>query len=367
MHSCTQSKKTKYLNLASLLYAPLYFIFFTFYFLFFAIISLIFRPFKKPTIFSQKHQILDGISIIIPTWNKRDLIISCLQNLDQILANHNLKIPFEIIVIENGSQDDSLMAIRNLKLKTPLIILPQKENLGFSRAINLGVSRASYNYVYLMNNDMVVQPETFPPLIKYVWQLIEKKENFFAVASHILPFSQTTSNLESGKTYASFNYGFINVGHYLTEKDLKIGSQTFYAGGGSSLFHKKLFTFLGGYDHESYQPLYVEDLDLSYLAKKNGFKSYFCFDSKIIHHHRSSTKMLKADLDFIIQKNFLIFLWKNLSNPCYIFQHLFIYPLQIILKPKHCLYFIEAFKTFRQVFKQRFFISKKFILLPDKF
>ncbi len=77
--------------------------------------------------------------------------------------------------------------------------------------------------------------------------------------------------------------------------------------------------------------------------------------------------MLQIDPDLIIQKNFLIFLWKNLSSPYYVFQHLFFYPLQIILKPKYCRYSIEAFKNIYQVFKQRLIIAKKFILLPDEF
>ncbi|MDR0463052.1 MAG: glycosyltransferase, partial [Pseudomonadales bacterium] len=59
-------------------------------------------------------QKLDGISIIIPTWNKKDLIVNCLLILDKVLTT-TVKLPMEIIVVENGSSDGSLEALQKLK------------------------------------------------------------------------------------------------------------------------------------------------------------------------------------------------------------------------------------------------------------
>ena len=334
------------------IFGPIFFVIILLYFLIFAILDLITWPFKNKLKISQSQKELNGISIIIPTWNKKEMVINCLKILDKVLMKE-VKIPVEILVVENGSTDDSLEALKNLQLQTTLRVLPQKENLGFAKAINLAAKKAQYNYLYLMNNDMETQLGTFSEIIKLAQELLNKNKNFFGLASQVFFFDPNQRREESGKTYSAPNFGFIKIAHCTDTLNLQKNSYTLYPGGGSSLINKAIFQKLGGYDDHTYKPLYCEDLDLGFNAWQFDWPSYFCAQSKIIHHHRSSTKNLKYDPDFIIQKNFLAFIWKNYNNFVDDCRHLFLYPLMMFRYTKYRFYFTALLPNLINIFWQR--------------
>jgi glycosyltransferase involved in cell wall biosynthesis len=98
-------------------------------------------------------------------------------------------------------------------------------------------------------------------------------------------------------------------------------------GGGSAAVDREKFLQLGGFDR-LLRPLYVEDVDLSYRAWKRGWKVLFCPQSKVIHKHRSTSGRLdRASLERIIQRNHLLFIWKNISDPGMTAEHLLSLPL----------------------------------------
>ncbi len=353
-------------NLASLfIFGPLFFIFIGIYYLFVKIINFISFPFQKNIVISKNKTKLNGISIIIPTWNKKELIISCLLLLDKILIKE-VSIPIEIIVIENGSTDGSLQALYSLKLKNELIILAQKENLGFARAINLAASQSKYNYIYLMNNDMEVQKNTFAALIDSAQLYLKKGKIFFGLASQIFFHDIRKRREESGKTYLAPNAGFIKVAHVINDFNLQQNSLTMYPGGGSSLINKNIFLTLGGYDWHTYRPLYGEDLDLGYLAWRFGFPSYFCTNSHIVHHHRSSSKQISINPDDIMYKNFLAFMWKNFIASSNIFRHLFAYPFMMFISIRYRQYFLQLLPILPSIFWQRIKLSCYHSVYSDK-
>lgn len=292
---------------------------------------------------------INGVSFIIPTWNKKDLIINCVQLLDKQLSQECPEIPKEIIVIENGSTDESYQALLKLKTKNSLIILKQEINLGFAKAVNLAVKQAEYNYIYLLNNDMEVQPGFFLEIITTANNLIYKNIRFFGIASQIFFFDPTIKRTESGKTWIDFKNGKLLVGHELDPQELKNISLTAYCGGGSSLINKDLFNLFGGFDHQVYTPMYSEDLDLGFVAWKKGYPSFFCPKSHVIHHHRSSSKLLSVSPDYYIHKNFLSFCLKNFDNFSLKFKLIIFYPLYLIFKKDYWKYLIDNLKNISNI------------------
>lgn len=301
---------------------------------------------------------LDGVSFIIPTWNKKDMVINCIKLLDKYLPTEYPQVPKEIIVIENGSSDGSFESLNKLKTKIPLIILKQDNNLGFAKAINLATKQAKYNYLYLINNDMEVQPESFKNIINIANNLLNKKINFFGISSQIFFFDPKVKRVESGKTYTQFKNGKLLVGHELNPKKLKNISLTAYCGGGSSLLNKKIFNLLGQYDHNVYSPLYCEDLDLGFVAWKKGYPSFFCPNSHVVHHHRSSSKLLSISPDYYIHKNYLAFCLKNFDSPKLLSKLFFIYPAYLIFKKNYGKYLIDNLKNISNIIKSRNKLSK---------
>jgi GT2 family glycosyltransferase len=320
---------------------------------FFLVTQVMFRLsqlFAKPFKLSSAQIKLNGVSFIIPTWNKSQMVVTCVRLLDQCLNREAGQLPTEIIVVENGSTDDSVVALRRLKTKTKLTVIASPVNLGFAKGINLGVSKAKYNYVYVLNNDMETPAGMLKNILKQAKSLIERDKPFFGLATQIFFFDPTKRREESGKTYASFTFGFITVAHFVSEMVLKKPSLTLYPGGGSSLLNKHAFSAIGGYDHAAFTPLYCEDLDAGLVAWKLGLPSFFEPSSTIIHHHRSSTKNLSQNPNYFMYKNWLVLLLKNLDHPWLIVQHLVFYPLRIIADRQHCRYAVDALKHIVPIF-----------------
>jgi len=306
---------------------------------------------------------INGVSFIIPTWNKKDLVIKCLQLLSQQLSVEYPEIPKEIIVVDNGSTDNSYFSIKTFFQKNKLPDLRSKiyhlrSNLGFAKAVNLAAKQAKYNYIYLLNNDMEVQSGFFKEIIHTANNLLLKNIHFFGIASQIFFFDPSVKRVESGKTWTDFKNGKILVGHELNPQKLKDVSLTAYCGGGSSLINKDLFNLFGGLDATVYTPMYDEDLDLGFVAWKKGYPSFFCPNSHVIHHHRSSSKLLPISPDYYIHKNFLSFCLKNFDS-WQLFIKLFLYyPLYLIFKKDYFKYLIDNLKNISHITKSRQKISK---------
>jgi GT2 family glycosyltransferase len=102
------------------------------------------------------------LSIIIVNWNTRDWLLKCIASLYKALGQWKS----EIIVVDNASQDDSVKAVSG---KYPGVqIIQNEQNLGFSKANNRGIRRASGRYIALVNSDALVREETFDRMIPYM-------------------------------------------------------------------------------------------------------------------------------------------------------------------------------------------------------
>ena len=304
---------------------------------------------------------ITGVTFIIPTWNKKDLVLSCVSLLDKCLSVECLGLLKEIIVVDNGSTDNSYQALLKLKTKTPLRVIKLDSNLGFARAVNLAVKEAKYNYLYLLNNDMEVQAGFFKEIIKTANTLLKKEVNFFAIASQIFFHDQSVKRVESGKTWTSFKHGKLLVGHELDPQKLKGLSLTVYAGGGSSLISAELFNRLGGFDSLVYTPLYGEDLDLGFVAWKKGYPSFFCPSSHVIHHHRSSSNLLSVIPDYYLHKNYLSFCLKNLTSLSLKLQLFLFYPFYLLFRKDYWKYLVDNLKNYRNISRSK----KKLNKLPN--
>lgn len=98
---------------------------------------------------------LPKIAIIILNWNGKNDTLECLASLEKVTYKN-----FQPIVVDNGSTDDSVPAIR--KAYPEAIILENKANLGFSEGNNAGIEwalRQGAEWVLLLNNDTVVAPD----------------------------------------------------------------------------------------------------------------------------------------------------------------------------------------------------------------
>jgi len=339
-------------------FVPIYFIATILFFLLYKVCYFFISFFQNKLKIIEGRSKIDGISFIIPTWNKKDLVLNCVKNLDKVSSTECKDIPKEIIVIDNGSIDQSYEELKKLKTKTSLNVVRSDTNLGFARGINLGASKAKYNYIYLMNNDMIPKPNLITEILKFGQNLLKNNKPFFGLSSQIFFFDPTKRREESGKNYYRPDFGYLYVAHVVNEVNLTDSSITGYPGGGSSLINKELFLKLGGYDSDLYLPLYDEDLDLGFIAWKFGFPSYFVPNSQIIHHHRSSSKKLAMDPNYYMFKNWVTFVLKNYDSLSLFLTHIFLFPFRMLSDQRFVTYAWENTKIIHKILYKKIMLSK---------
>lgn len=258
------------------------------------------------------------ISVIIPNFNGRHLLQ---KNLPLVLKECN---GCEIIVVDDGSSDDSVEFIKKNFKKIKLVA--RTKNGGFVKAINSGVEKAEGEWVLLLNSDVRPRENFLKPLLPHL-----QDKNLFAVG--LEDFSHEGEKIVTrGRGAAEFKKGFVAHRRLSSEK-----GETFWVSGGSGLFNREKFTELGGLDVD-YAPFYWEDIDLSYRARKAG---YFCFfepGSKVDHYHEEGA-IQKTRSGFFIKtisyKNQFIFVWKNISDPLLLLQHVLWFPCHVAIAVKN--------------------------------
>src|SRR5438874_2724232 len=95
------------------------------------------------------------VSVVVVNWNRRDLLRSCLESLARQQGPG-----FEVIVVDNGSNDGSTDVVREFAQQVPFLVqlIANKSNFGFCAANNQGIRIASGRYVALLNNDAEAEP-----------------------------------------------------------------------------------------------------------------------------------------------------------------------------------------------------------------
>ncbi len=110
------------------------------------------------------QKMINNISVIIPVYNEEINIINLLQELKQCLKK---KIKYEIIVVDDGSTDNTLGSIKNKIDKFEnLKIIVHNKNYGQSISLRTGIKRASFDYIVTLDGDGQNDPADILDLVK---------------------------------------------------------------------------------------------------------------------------------------------------------------------------------------------------------
>lgn len=230
------------------------------------------------------------ISIAIANYQGRSLLQD---NLPNILASG----ADEVIINDDASNDGSAEFIRE-NFPTVKLLVSQK-NRRFIDSANKLFNEATGDIVVLLNNDVKVEKDFLKPLVEHF-----KDKDVFAVNCH---------EIGEGFSVAFWNNGFFE---YKRGQEANYSHKSSWASGGSAAFRKSTWQKLGGFDPIFY-PGYWEDIDLSFRAIKQGHQVLWEPGSKVYHNHGTTfSKILnKRKMEWIQQRNQLIFIWKNIDDP----------------------------------------------------
>jgi GT2 family glycosyltransferase len=208
--------------------------------------------------------------------------------------------PSEIIVVDNGS-DDATTAFLEPR---GILVEHSAEPLSFAAAVNRGIRRAAYSHVLLLNNDMLLEPGFFAPLLSAFGQV----PNLFCATAQIL-FPPGVRREETGKAVMRQEQPADFPVHCLDPLPGEDLSYVFYGSGGCSLFDTAKLRALGCVS-EAFVPAYVEDLDLGYRGWQRGWPTVFVAAAKVVHKHRATTSRYytEQELERVLELNYLRFL-----------------------------------------------------------
>lgn len=214
------------------------------------------------------------VTVIVPNYNGREHLEECLGT---VLAQ-DLKEPFNVLLVDNGSVDDSVAFVRR---RFPGVrILENGQNFGFAVACNRAVAASDTDYVVLLNNDVRVPPDWLRELVAAA---DEADEDVMAVGSLVLLYHYPDRVNHAGAKFAPIGGGFdVGLGARLDEIHLGIEPfPTAAASAAAALYRKKLFQGLGGFDESFF--MYFEDTDLSLRAWLRGHASILAPRSVVYH------------------------------------------------------------------------------------
>lgn len=229
------------------------------------------------------------VTIAIPNFNGEKLLE---KNLPNILAAG----ADEVLIIDDFSKDQSILMIRKNFPKVKLLI--NQKNYGFIVSVNKLFKEAIGDIVVLLNNDVFVEKDFLKPLLKHF-----QDKDVFAVNCH---------EKGEGPSITFWKDGYFQFDRGIEKNELQ---ESGWASGGSAAFSKKIWNELKGFD-KLYAPFYWEDLDISYRAKQSGYKILWEPASCVYHQHETtiSKSFNKRYVDWIKQRNQLLFIWKNITN-----------------------------------------------------
>jgi N-acetylglucosaminyl-diphospho-decaprenol L-rhamnosyltransferase len=235
------------------------------------------------------------LSIITVNHNSSALLKDCFFSVVSAVGNE----PYEFLVVDSGSRDEDLANLRNLKGGN-IGIIANRENIGYARAVNMGIRNAKGDYVLITNPDVIYKSDSIAILLDALRKFprcgaVGPRTWWNREMSFLLPASEP---ITPGRIFKSEFMsvsraandlvlgGWIrnNLRYWLSEEPVKQEMLS----GACILTSRKILDAVGGFDEIF--PLYFEDTDWCLRLVKKGYQLYMVPQARIVHYYNQSAK-----------------------------------------------------------------------------
>jgi len=211
----------------------------------------------------------------------------------------------EIVVVENGSGDDSADRLREVD---GIVLVESSVNLGFAGGCNLGVARSSGEFIGLLNND--ARPD--PAWVSAAVEAFDASERVGAVASRVLDWEgRLVDYIGAAMTWYGQGYK-----PFTAEEIPALGDRPadVLFGTGSAMFvRRSVFEELGGFDERYF--MFFEDVDLGWRLNLRGWRYVYVPASLAYHKHHASMASFGSHKErYLLERNALFTLYKNTGD-----------------------------------------------------
>ena len=254
------------------------------------------------------------VSIVTPNYNGKNFLEKYFSSLNQ-----DSDYIGEVIIVDNGSDDGSLEFIENNSFNFPVVIIRNNENLGFARAVNQGILKAKYEFIFSLNNDAFLNKHSIKPMI----DLMNSNDDVFSVQAKMLQFNNPDLIDDVGDEYNLLAWSR-KIGENQNTSNYLETFKIFSSCAGAAMYRKSLLLELGMFDEKYFA--YVEDIDLAIRSHINGYYNLSC-PNAIVYHVGSATSGSRHN-EFKVKisaRNNVWTVYKNIPIPFKIINFIFLF------------------------------------------
>jgi hypothetical protein len=247
--------------------------------------------------------VMPRVSIVLVTYNGLEIGVLH-ESIDSVMQS-NFR-DFELIIVDNGSNDGSVDFLRELVKEDPRVrVLFKGYNSGYSSANNDAAKHAQGEYLAFLHNDAKVKENWLEELLL----VIEANERIGAVQPQIRDFRNPSIIISEGNVIDKL--GFVSVERFgETASRRKPPHPILSATAACMLFRRHAFEIAGGFDEDYF--LSYDEIDLCWRTWLRGYEIY-CVPDAIIWHRASTTvdRFFRSKVSYFDSRNRLKSIMKN--------------------------------------------------------
>lgn len=273
------------------------------------------------------------LTIIIPHFNGKESLKKCINSLKKQEFPSK-----EIIVIDNASSDDSTDYLK--KNHPDIRLIENKTNRGYAAAVNQGIRSSKSEYILLLNNDVYLEKDS----IQHLLNCIQTDKNIFGVSARIIQYHNPEKMDDAGDEYTLLGWTK-RVGYGKSPDKYNFKREIFSACAAAAIYRRSILEKIGYLDENFFA--YLEDVDISYRARINGYKCFYTPQAVAYHVGSATTgSRYNAFKIKLAARNNIFLLYKNmpglqlLLNLPFLLLGFFIKYIFFIIKgygkPYHC-------------------------------
>ena len=229
------------------------------------------------------------VSICILNWNGSKILADCIQSLRDIRKSNRAS--YEVIVIDNGSTDDSVEIVRSKYSEVRLVTIPN--NIGISAATNAGLRLGSGRYSLILNNDILIHGSCLDQMVEF----LDRHPEAGVVGARLCNSDGSTqvnyyprSFPSVGSITAELFWLSRSWGRASSDWDPDQSCEMEQVPGACMMVRREVFEQVGYWDEKF--SCWYEDVDFCYRVRQNGWAIWYLAEPKVTHYGGSTFRGL---------------------------------------------------------------------------
>ncbi len=230
------------------------------------------------------------VSVVVVNWNGMGYVAECLESVAQ-----QSYVPKELIVVDNGSTDESARWLRE-HAGHGFRLIELRTNTGFAHGANTGIRASRGEFIALLNNDAVAGSDWLAGLVAAA-----RNPDIGMVASKILFHDRRDIIDKAGHLFYPDG---LNRGRGAGEPDrgqYDHRSEIFFPDGCAALYRRSMLQETGLFDEQFFS--YGDDADLGLRARWRGWKCAYAPEATVYHRHSCSLGKYSPEKAYLVERN----------------------------------------------------------------